>query len=408
MIKIDYSTFTKNPKLGFYEIGGKIYWDKATALIDSSRANLSFEDLKWNFNDSTFSKVDWGCEPFGDIRDLYQKRARQIREKYDYIILNLSGGGDSSTVLYSFIQAGLFVDEVVVRHAGIGTGKHKPDHRNFNPANEFSEFEYAAKPILNWLKTVSPLTKITVHDFSKDILNENIIWDENFIYYTGDYISPGCIVRYNHASNLDHLKNFDKGKNVGIIFGSDKPKILLYEGNLYTYFLDRPVHSALPVTVNNGYTNTNVELFYWSPDLPDLMIKQCHIIKRWFELPENQRLSYMLDFWWQLSNTNRTAYEWLIKSIIYPDYDLSTFQCDKPIKAMYQEWDFWLEDFKDSEGYKTFMRGKDFLYNNVNESFLKLSDPARTPNGKINIDNWEFRPCVSKRYLIGKFNKKGL
>lgn len=408
MIKIDHHTLSKDPKLGFYEIGNKIFWDKASALIEGSKLGLNFENLKWNFNDGIFNKSNWTTEPPGDLREFYKARARQIREKYDYIILNLSGGGDSTTVLYSFIQAGLFIDEVIVRHAATGTNHHAPDYKNFSPANEFSEFEYAAKPILNWLQTVSPKTKITVHDFSKDLIDQTIVWDENFIFWTGDYITPGCIVRYNHATNLEHLKTFDKGKKIGIIFGTDKPKITRNDNNLYLYFIDRPVHSAFPVSVNNGYTNIDVELFYWSPEFPELIIKQCHIIKRWFEIPENQRLSYMLDFWWQISNNNRTTYEWIIKSIIYPDYDLSTFQCDKPVKAMFQEWDYWMDNFKDTKGYKTFMRGKDFLYKNINQSFLKISDPDRMPNTEMNITNWEFRPCVSKRYFIGKFdNKKG-
>jgi hypothetical protein len=406
MIKIDHNTFNKNPKLGFYELGGKIFWNKSSALIEGSQLNYRFDNLKWNFNDQIFDAVDWLSEPPGDIRELYKERARQIREKYDYVILNLSGGGDSTTVLYSFIQAGLSIDEVVVRHAAAGTSNYTPDYKNFNPANEFSEYEYAAKPILKWLSTVSPKTKITVHDFSKDILDKDIVWDENFIYWTGDYITPGCIVRYNHATNQEHLNLFDKGKKVGIVFGTDKPKVTLHDNKMYLYFVDRPVHSAIPALVNNGFTNTDVELFYWSPDFPDLIKKQCHIIKRWFELPENQRLSYMLDFWWQISNTNRTTYEWIIKSIIYPDYDLSTFQCDKPVKAMYQEWDYWMDNFKDSEGYKTFMRGKDFLYKNINTSFLKISDPDRLPTIEMNLNNWEFRPCISKRHFIGNFNNK--
>jgi hypothetical protein len=405
MLKIDHNTLSKDPKLGFYKINEKIFWDKTSALIEGSRANLNFDSIKWNFNDDIFSKTNWISEPPGDIRELYKIRARQLREKYDYIILNLSGGGDSTTVLYSFIQAGLFIDEVVVRHAAAGTNNHSPNYRNFNPANEFSEFEYAAKPILNWLGNVSPKTKITIHDFSKDILDKNLVWDENFIFWTGDYITPGCIVRYNHATNLEHLQTFDKGKKIGIIFGIDKPRITLYDENLYCYFVDRPVHSAFPVSVNNGFTNIDVELFYWTPDLPELIVKQCHLIKRWFEMPNNQRLSFMLDFWWQSSNINRTTYESIAKSIIYPDYDLSTFQCDKPAKAMYQEWDFWLENFKESNGYKTFMRGRDFLYKNVGDQFLKISDPNKYPDSKLSIDNWEFMPCISKRYCFGQYNK---
>lgn len=404
MIKIDKTTFHKNPALGFYQIGGKTFWDKASALIEGSALGLKYADLKWVFNDFDFSKFNWNEEPSGSIRDFYHLRARQIREKYDYLILNLSGGGDSTTVLYSFIQQGLHIDEVVVRHTTQGQTVD-PDNKNFHAANEFSEFEYAAKPLLKWLAQISPKTKITVHDFSKDVLLGEALWDENFIYWTGDYITPGCIVRYNHATNIEHLRTFEKGKRVGIIFGTDKPRIVCKNNEIYVLFLDRPVHSATPAQVNNGFTNTEVELFYWSPDLPQLVIKQAHIVKRWFEIPENQKLSYMLDFWWQLNPINRTVYEATIKAVIYPDYDITTFQANKPNTAMFQEWDYWLNNFQDSSGYKTFMRGIDYLYKNIDSDFLMIKSPERYPGAKLNSSNWEYRPCYSKPYHIGTLNK---
>lgn len=396
---------TKNPKLGYYCIGGKTFWNKATALIEGSKMGLTYDDLEWNFNDNRFKKHDWSQEPEGDIRSYYHIRARQLRDKYDYLILNFSGGSDSTTILYSFIQQGLFLDEVVVRHATAGTNKWTPNNLNYNAANEFSEFEYAAKPILKWLEKVSPRTKITVHDFSKDIIDDKLVWDENFIYWTGDYVTPGCIARFNHATNLDHLKIFDKGKSVGIIFGTDKPRVIYQNDDVNIVFVDRATHTAIPATVTSGFDNTQVELFYWSPDLPELMIKQCHIIKKWFEMPQNERLSYMLNFWWQLSPINRGTYESTIKGLIYPDYDLTTFQTDKPVKATMQEWDYWIEDFKDSSGFYTFKRGLNHLYTHIDKSFLKVIEPLRLPGVEINSENWEYRPCYSKRYYLGKFKK---
>lgn len=401
MIKIDHTTFDKNPTLGYYEIGGKIFWDKASALMEGTKLGLKYKDLKWVFNDDQFSKFNWQDEPSGSVRDYYHIRARQLREKYDYLILNLSGGGDSSTVLYSFIQQGLFIDEVIVRHTTQGQKAESTD-KNFHASNEFSEFEYAAKPLLNWLTKVSPLTKITIHDFSKDVIAGESLWDENFIHWTGDYITPGCVVRYTHASNIEHLRTFDKGKRVGIIFGTDKPRIIFQKDDVHVLFLDRPVHSATPAQVNNGFSNIEVELFYWSPDLPQLVIKQAHVIKRWFELPANQRLSYMLDFWWQLNALNRTVYEATIKGIIYPDYDLKTFQANKPSIAMFQEWDFWLNEYKDSSGFKTFMRGVDHLYQNIDQDFLMIKTPEAYPGAVMTSKNWEYRPCYSKKILYRK------
>ena len=158
MIKIDYTTLSKNPLLGFYQVKDQIYWDKASALLGATKSGLKFEDLHWNFNDMEFGSFDWTLEPPGDIRDYYYARARELREKYDYIILNCSGGADSTTMLYSFINQGLHVDEVIVRHATAGTNKYKVSNRDFDARNEFSEFEHAALPLLKWLQNVSTNT----------------------------------------------------------------------------------------------------------------------------------------------------------------------------------------------------------------------------------------------------------
>jgi hypothetical protein len=402
MIKIDHTTLAKDPALGWYEIGGKVHWDKASALMEGTKLGLNHNHLHWNFNDAEFGSFDWTIEPPGDIRDYYWARAREIREKYDYIILNCSGGADSTTVLYSFIQQGLHVDEIFVRHAKTGTNKYASTTKELDASNEFSEYEYAAVPLMNWVKQVSPRTKITVHDFSLDIIDDKkVTWDENFIYWCGDYVTPGCVVRYTHASDKDSLNQFDKGKRIGIIFGTDKPRVALDGNDLYLMFVDRPVHSALPATVNNGYTNTEVELFYWHPNSRAMLAKQCHIIKRWFEMPDNARLRFMLNGKWLLSPQNRTAYEAIVKGIVYPDYNLSTFQCNKPVKTVMQEWDYWMGDFKNTEGYKIFMRGVMHLYKNIDEGFLKIYESGTQPGTNLSGSNWEYRPCVSNKYKIG-------
>jgi len=406
MIKFDYNTMSKNPKMGYYLVKDKIFWDKASSLLEASRLNLKHSDIKWVFNDEIFGKYDWTVEPEGHLRDLYHRRAKQLRDQYDYIILNFSGGSDSTTALYSFTQQNLFIDEVVIRNPEAATKKYGIDKLNLSAYNEFSEFELAAKPILKWLETVSPKTKITFHDFSLDIISDNINWDENFFHWTGDYLNPGCIVRYTHNSISEHLHMFDKGKKIAVILGIDKPRVICQNEDINFYFIDRAVHSAIPATVNNGFTNVNVELFYWSPDLPELIIKQCHEIKRWFEQPVNKNLIYMMNHWWQINPANRQTYESIVKSIIYPDYDLKTWQVNKTAaSAIHTEWDFWMKDYKNTSGYKTFMRGIEYLYNNVDKDFMKLCALSKAPGTEFNMTNWEFKPYGSKLYYIGKIQK---
>jgi hypothetical protein len=73
------------------------------------------------------------------------------------------------------------------------------------------------------------------------------------------------------------------------------------------------------------------------------------------------------------------------------------------VNALTSEWDFWIKDYKDTTGYKTFMRGVDHLYKNISPNFLQIAEAYRTPDAKIDPMNWEYRACLSKMYYIGKF-----
>jgi hypothetical protein len=261
--------------------------------------------------------------------------------------------------------------------------------------------------MLEWVKKVSPRTKITIHDFTEDVIgNNNVSWDENFIHWTGDFVTPGCIVRYNHNFISDYFKEFDKGKKVGIIFGTDKPRLIIEDDRVYVIFVDRTVHVALPATVNNGYTNTEVELFYWSPSSAAMVAKQAHMIKRWFEHPHNHNMKFMMNQAWLINPKNRSTVEAVFKAIIYPDYDLGLFQCNKPVRTVFQEWDYWMQDFKGSPGFGKYMTALKYLNRNINKSFLKKSGTniLFAEDASVPLVDWEYRPCVSKKYYIGDFS----
>jgi diphthamide synthase (EF-2-diphthine--ammonia ligase) len=100
--------------------------------------------------------------------------------------LEFSGGGDSTTALYSFINNGIELDEVVFRYPKTGEKNVANDPFNCKPENTLSEAQFAAYPILNWLSTVAPRTKITVHDYTENMLTGQ--YDESWVFKTKDYL----------------------------------------------------------------------------------------------------------------------------------------------------------------------------------------------------------------------------
>ena len=90
----------QNPKLGFYTVGDKTFYSKPEAMIYATQVGLY---PQWHFNTKQFGNFDWEKEPETDLRELYRIRAQQLRDRYDYIRIEASGGGDSTTAIFSFL-----------------------------------------------------------------------------------------------------------------------------------------------------------------------------------------------------------------------------------------------------------------------------------------------------------------
>ena len=105
-------TIETNDKLGYYTVGQEKIHHKPIALMRATETNQFPE---WHFNRTQLDAQVWDVEPSASLQELYRIRAQQIRDKYDYIRLEFSGGADSTVVLYSFLNNGIFVDEIVTR-----------------------------------------------------------------------------------------------------------------------------------------------------------------------------------------------------------------------------------------------------------------------------------------------------
>jgi len=131
-----------NKKLGYYSIGLQNFASKidacilGTKVIDRLNLNVNpFNIVKWHFNDEVFDNYDWRVEPEESLDELYNKRARTLRDQYDYIIISYSGGADSHNMLMSFLRQGLFVDEIVITHMN----KAMKDYAVIDPDNYSAE-----------------------------------------------------------------------------------------------------------------------------------------------------------------------------------------------------------------------------------------------------------------------------
>jgi len=355
----------QNPKLGYYKVGDQIFYSKPEAFIHATSHNLWPE---WKFNIDTYARLDWTYEPETNIRELYRMRAQQLRDQYDYIRLECSGGSDSTTVAYAFLLNGIHLDEVIFRYPKTGEKGVSGNAFDTKATNTLSEFDFAARPLLNWIKTNFPDTIVRIHDFAENMLEENETRDESWIFHTRDWFQPAHADKYNQFSVKEHRELADSGKRIAVVTGIEKPRMCVMDNKWYVYFSDLHANSAHPVV--GDYTNITNEYFYWTPDFPEIINKQTHLIKQWFDMEQNSHLQNLIQ-WPNTSIAQRTAYEQLVKSIIYPDYDMETWQTIKPTNSFYNEMDHWFHvNFKDTNLYHAWTAGLQLLVDKIDPKYF--------------------------------------
>lgn len=357
----------QNPKLGFYRVGDQIFYSKPEALIYATKTG-SYPS--WHFNSREFASFNWEQEPETDLRELYRIRAQQLRDKYDWIRVEASGGGDSTTAIFSFLLNGIHLDEVVFRYPKAFEKDVVGDPYDTRAENTLSEWEFAAKPLMNWIKTNYPATQVTFHDYSENLLNDGYMDDESWIFTTRDWFQPGHGIKHDNFGTVEHKALADSGKSICALYGVDKPRVGFLNNEWYLFFVD--VHANHPNPIVGDHDNITTELFYWSPDLPELLAKQAHMIRKWFDMPQNTSLRNLAEYNTLTNIAKRTAYEHLIKSIIYPDYDLQTWQTAKPRNSFYNEMDHWFYvNCKGTKMYSAWESGLKFLVDKIDKKYLK-------------------------------------
>ena len=377
-----------NKKLGYYTCGGLEFDSKIKALLHSKQTG---SEIQWLFNDKEYSEYDWTVEPTMTLDQLYDKRTRELREQYDYIMLSYSGGADSHNILMSFIRQGLHLDEIVVNTMEKGNKKLTDvSTSNLKATNAAAEHELQTIPRLKEASQLIPNTKITICDLT-DYLIDYLEGkgDASWVLDKREGLNPAGMTRFNYLHFLDIRKNFDKDKKFGIIMGIDKPRCFIHQDRFYLNYSDRSTNITTVAEHFKEYPNSTIEFYYWGPDSLDIQCKQSHTIKRWLEaFPQYRDL-------WEASKTDfktvRLVHERMLRTILYTTWDNSWYQADKALGDWYSEFDQWFfDEYKDTKAGKIWQEGIQFITTELDE-FVRTDD-----SGTVDGLNLYF-----KRYLIG-------
>lgn len=306
---------------GYYQVGDQKFNHKINALEYATKTK---NQVTWEFSTDIFRSSNWRESTGIGLRELYRLRAQQIRDRYDYVALCFSGGSDSTTILRSFLDNKIHLDEIIVEWPNdlIRT----PTSNEPSPENYIHEWALSIQPKLGYIIQNHPSIRITKVDLTSELGTEDNEDTCTFILHHNYY----TIKRYRAIDR--RLKTISQTHpNMCAVLGIEKP-LFHIERNILSFFF---VDSGCYFKTSWQTYNRNIEYFYWSPDLPEIVREQAQSVYRY--LSHKPEHTYLFDK--RFSPDIHTQYreyksyerlrDSILKSIIYPDWDLNTFQADK-------------------------------------------------------------------------------
>lgn len=348
-------------KIGYYTVGDAVYYAKSDAL---TAAGGKKNQVQWHLNDKIYSLYDWTKEPESHlgIDEFYRRRAQQIRDKYDYLVLMYSGGPDSQNILETFVDNGIYIDEIVNVNSYASTGVEQGTIHN-------ADYVHNVKPTLERLLAEKNLqSRITILD-EIDLCKQHIDRYQRQGHQE-ILVEQGSIATFPYRpyvlKHLPHVwSKIISGIKVGMIVGSDKPRVIVKDGRWATNFYDALVGNyglAASSDADLGATDA-WEFFYWSPDAVELQIKQLQVLRK-FMMSNTDSANYVteqqLAFSSQSVDDNRAAHTCESKTsnlhlnyhqfhkLIYPRLKIN-FVTHKSSNGMLKPDMFWFEKIRQTD-----------------------------------------------------------
>lgn len=355
---------------GYYRVGNLNYNFKINALESATRLNLP---VQWEFNTDAYCNLNWRKSTGVTLPALYRLRAEQLRNEYDYLVLAFSGGSDSYTVLRSFIDNNIHLDEIVcdwplARTAQLTTST------DTQPENYNSEWELAIKPVLDYIQQYHPTIKITMTDSLQGLTTEDYD-DTCTLTQIHNYVS---IKRYRKI--LERIRTLsDQHVDVGLVLGIDKPQMLIDKNVFCVYFCDTPCW--IKSSIDNKYPR-NVEYFYWTPSMPEIVLEQAHTVYQY--LLQNKTAISLL--------TSKDHQRNFLKSLIYSSWNPAVFQANKGTSLIYNEQYAWFFNKPPTIEVQSWESSMNSRLSLVDQQYLNFFD-----NGKFK----EYEEFFSRMYPLG-------
>lgn len=254
---------------GYWCVDNEYYDNKVKAIIAAQHRALGPDDITYHYNDQSWNKFDWSQEPDESLQELYVARARQLREKYKTLILRFSSGADSTNILRIFVDNNIKLDVVAMNEW------HLP---GIDPmlCTINIEKKILGKPLLEKLLQQGAKFQVVVNNFSSTL--EDALGDDPAWIFDIDAPKFSCIdITAYRALTTPEFDQWDHS-TTGVIVGVDKPRLWCSKGKIWYFSMPDTLHS-----MHNVANNMIPEPFYWTADMPEIVIKQSHVVKQFWK-----------------------------------------------------------------------------------------------------------------------------
>lgn len=205
--------------------------------------------------EEAFDQLDWTTNPKESWDELLRIRCIQLRQKYKNLKLLYSGGRDSHCILRAFVKNQIPIDELLI-----------VDYSR-NPVRT-AEFKSWIQPMAHRYKQHNPQVKITTLTIG---INEYKKWfGETWTENLTSTLPSGFFQPSDYSWMIEQQCRVPDS-STGIMCGLEKPELELIDNKIYSTNTDRAF-------LHYFNSQTIMEFFYISPDLPELHLKQCWLM----------------------------------------------------------------------------------------------------------------------------------
>lgn len=230
----------------------KKYYFKHNALAEDDNPEFHMGEVYDNY--------DWTIEPTESWKDVLKEHAQKLRDTHKYIRLWYSGGSDSQTILNTFVDNGIHIDEIAIVR--------------MSPVNDFTaqhenEQNLVAIPQARALANKIPKTKVALYNLGYE---EYKNWIENhFVLGETNIRSFHMFLPATIHKLVPGINDHDGLININCV---EPARLGTDQKGVYWYFVDTSLWENL--TSPEQDEQCKMDRFYLDPKVH---AKQCYMIK---------------------------------------------------------------------------------------------------------------------------------